>query len=91
MKKGKKIYKILIIAFVAIYSMFTFIEQQKTLNEYAQDSKELAKQIKEEKEYKEELIKKKDNVDSLEFIEQTAREMLDMYYPNERVYVDTGI
>ena len=91
MKKSKKIYKILIVLAISVYSIFTFVEQQKTINEYTQDSKELAKQIKDEKEYKEELMKKKDNVDSLEFIEQTAREMLDMYYPNERVYVDTGI
>ena len=38
-----------------------------------------------------ELAKKKDDVNSLEFIEQTAREKLDMYYPNERVYVDKGM
>ena len=91
MKKNRKIYKIILILLISVYGIFTFVNQQKTINEYTQDGKELAKQIKEEKEYKEELIKKKDNVDSLEFIEQTAREMLDMYYPNERVYVDTGI
>ena len=33
----------------------------------------------------------KNDVDSLDFIEETAREKLDMYYPNERVYVDTGM
>ena len=32
-----------------------------------------------------------ENVDSKEFIEQMAREKLDMYYPNERVYVDNGM
>ena len=44
-----------------------------------------------EKETKEELAKKKDDVNSLEFIEQTAREKLDMYYPNEKVYMDQGM
>ena len=77
--------------FVAVYTIFTLVNQQKALNEYAQNSKELSKQIKEEEEYKEEINKKKENIDSLEFIEQTAREKLDMYYPNERVYVDTGV
>ena len=36
----------------------------------------------------EELVSTKDNVNSKEFIEQMAREKLDMYLPNERVYID---
>ena len=40
---------------------------------------------------KEELAKKKEDVNSLEFIEQTAREKLDMFYPNEKVYIDKGM
>ena len=44
--------------------------------------------IEEEKQEKEELAKKKEDVNSLEFIEQTAREKLDMYLPNEKVYID---
>jgi len=32
----------------------------------------------------------KENVDSTEYIEEMAREKLDMYLPNERVYVDMG-
>ena len=47
--------------------------------------------IEEQKEYKKELAKKKDNVSSLDYIEKTAREKLEMYYPNERVYVDRGM
>ena len=38
-----------------------------------------------------ELAKKKEAVNSLDFIEQMAREKLDMYYPNERVYLDSGM
>lgn len=91
MMKNKKIYKKLLILGIAIYVIFTLINQQKTLNQYNQDSMELASQIEEEKEYKEELAKKKDDVTSLDFIEQMAREKLDMYYPNERVYVDRGM
>ena len=44
-----------------------------------------------EKQEKEELAKKKEDVNSLEFIEQTAREKLDMFYPNEKVYIDKGM
>jgi cell division protein FtsB len=90
MKKGK-IYKRLFILAIAVYIVFTLVNQQKTLNQYTQTSKELNEQIDEQKSYKEELAKEKDNVDSLEFIEQTAREKLDMYYPNERVYIDSGM
>ena len=91
MKKNKKIYKKLLILGISIYVIFTLINQQKTLNQYSQNSTELASQIEEEKEHKEELAKKKEDVTSLDFIEQMAREKLDMYYPNERVYVDRGM
>lgn len=91
MKKNKKIYKKLLILVVAIYVVFTLVNQQKALNQYTENSKKLSQQIEEQKEYKEELAKKKDNVNSLEFIEETAREMLDMYYPNEKVFVDRGM
>ena len=91
MKKSRKLYRNLIILAIGIYVIFTLISQQNTLNQYSQNAKELSQKIEEEKEIKEELAKKKDNVNSLEFIEQMAREKLDMYYPNERVYVDRGM
>ena len=86
----KKLRKVLVLLLIA-YAVFTIINQQKTLNKYGQDSLSLSKQIEEEKETKEELTQKKEDVNSLEYIEQTAREKLDMYYPNERVYVDAGM
>ena len=89
--KKNKIYKRLLILVIGIYVIFTLINQQKTLNQYSQSSYELSQKIEEEKETKEELAKKKEDVNSLEFIEQMAREKLDMYYPNERVYVDRGM
>lgn len=87
----KNLYKKLLLLVIAIYVVFTLVNQQKTLNQYSKDSSDLNAQIQEQKEYKEELAKKKDNVTSLDYIEQTAREKLDMYYPNERVYVDRGM
>lgn len=89
--KKKKLLKRLIILLIAIYVIFTLVNQQKTLNQYSRNSEELNTQIAEAEEEKEELTKQKDNVDSLEFIEKTARDMLDMYYPNERVYINQGI
>lgn len=91
MKKNKKICKKMLILIIGIYVIFTLINQQKTLNEYSKDTNELSSQIQEEKEYKEELAQKQEDVTSLDFIEQTAREKLDMYYPNEKVYVDKGM
>lgn len=87
----KKIYKKLLIFLIGIYIIFTLINQQSTLNQYSQESKELSQKLEDEKEIKEELAKKKEDVNSLEFIEQRAREKLDMYYPNERIYIDQGM
>ena len=89
--KKNKIYKKLLILVIGIYVIFTLINQQKTLNQYSQDSQVLSQKIEEEKETKEELAKKKEDVNSLEFIEQMAREKLDMYYPNEKIYIDKGL
>ena len=79
------------IIIVAIYVIFVFVNQQKTLNEYSKNSEELTEQIATEKANNEELNQKKEDVNSLEFIEEMAREKLDMYKPNERVYVDQGM
>lgn len=91
MKKNQKIGKRLLILGISIYVIFTLVNQQKTLNQYTDNSHELTAQIEEQQQYRDELAKKKDNVTSLDYIEQTAREKLDMYYPNERVYVDRGM
>ena len=91
MKNSQKIYKKLIILVIGLYFIFTLINQQTTLNQYNQDAKELSQKIEVEEQNKEDLAKKKEDVNSLEFIEQTAREKLDMYYPNERVYIDRGM
>ena len=90
MKKNKLLKRILILV-IAGYAIFTLVNQQKTLNQYSDNTEELNTQIVEAQEKKDELTKEKENVNSLEFIEQTAREKLDMYYPNERVYVDQGM
>lgn len=89
--KKKKLYKKLLILLVLIYAIFTLINQQKVLNQYSENSKELAKKIDEQQIYNEKLVAEKENVNSKEFIEQTAREMLEMYYPNEKIYIDKGM
>ena len=91
MKKNKKIYKKLLFIEAVLYVTITLVNQQKVLNNYNQSQKELSKEIKQEQEYKQELANTKDNVNSLEYIEQVAREKLGMYLPNERVYEDKGM
>lgn len=94
---GEKILmkrKVLMIVFciiIGVYAIITLVNQQITLNRYKEDQAKLTEQIKEETAHKEELVAKKDNVNSEEFIEQTAREKLDMYLPTETVFVDAGI
>ena len=89
--KKKRLYKNLLILLVLVYAMFTLANQQKVLNQYNKNSKELACKIEEQEKYNEELVSEKQNVDSKEFIEQMAREKLDMYYPNEKIYIDKGM
>ena len=91
MKKNKKIYSIILFVVIGIYVIITLVNQQQTLNQYNQENKELSAKKQEQKTKNVQLAKKKEDVDSLEFIEQMAREKLDMYYPNERVYIDEGI
>ena len=89
--KKKKLYKSLLILLVLIYAIFTLVNQQKVINQYTANSKELASKIEEQKTYNKELVAEKENVNSKEYIEQIAREKLDMYYPNEKIYIDKGM
>ena len=89
--KKKKMYRKLLIILVLGYLIFTLINQQKVLNQYTENSKQRASKSQEQEAYKEELSNEKENVNSKEFIEQMAREKLEMYYPNEKVYIDKGM
>ena len=89
--KKHKIWKKLFVFAIAIYLVFIFADQQKTLNEYSQNSDELKSQIEEVKKNNDELAQQKEDITSLDFVEKMAREKLDMYYPNERVYIDRGM
>lgn len=88
MKKIVKHIKRLIFIVICIYAVTTFFNQQKILNTYASNNETLNKQIKEATEHREELDKIKENASSEEYIEELAREKLDMYLPNERVYIN---
>lgn len=84
----KKVFIRLIILCIAIYAVYTFILQQRLLNSYASEKKEFVKEIEAAQEKKEELTSTLDHLNSTEYIEDVARNKLDMYLPNERVYID---
>ena len=91
MKSKTTILKRLVFIAILIYAIITFISQQKILNTYSEQEKNLETQIAEASEYQDKLNEEKSNVNSPEYIEAIAREKLDMYYPNEKVYVDKGM
>ena len=85
-KFGARLFTLIFIIYVA----YTFIMQQQTINAYQAEADEYNLEIEEAEEEQEELSETKNNLDSDEYIEQIAREKLDMYLPNERVYIDIG-
>ena len=88
--KFRNLFKRFLILIFSIYAIYTFIIQQQTLNAYKAEQSKLDVEIEEAKEEQEKLIATKNNINSDEYIEQIAREKLDMYLPNERVYIDIG-
>ena len=87
MKKKNLIKKSLFVVAI-IYVTTIFINQQKSLNSYKNEQDILNQKIAQQKEYKEPLLQTKENISSPEYIEEIAREKLDMYLPNEKVYID---
>lgn len=84
----KKFLKYTLLVLVSIYVVHVFITQQSTLNSYATESKQYKSQIETAKEEQSELNETINNLNSTEYIEEQAREKLNMYLPNERVYID---
>lgn len=85
--KNKFIKKICLIVFVAYISVI-MINQQKTINSYNVQQEYYQAKIDEAQSYNKTLVSEKDNLNSKEYIEKIAREKLDMYTENERVYID---
>lgn len=86
----KKLFKRIIISIFLIYFVVTICSQQKTLNQYQSEKATYVKELDSANNTNKELNKSKDNIDSAEYIEEMARKKLDMYLPNERVYIDMG-
>lgn len=88
--RNKKILKVIIILIVLSYFIYVLIKQQTTLNSYQTEQDYVSSQIQDQQEYKNELADMEANINYDEYIEQIARDKLDMYLPNERVYVDAN-
>ena len=88
MKNKNVLLKRLAFIAISIYAIITVVNQQKILNNYSKQTKSIQAQIEEASAKQEQLNKEKENVNSNEYIESIARQKLDMYLPNERVYVD---
>lgn len=86
--KIKKLVKKFFVLAILLYVSITFINQQKSLNAYSNEKLALKEKIEAQEEHHKSLLATKENISSPEYIEQLAREKLDMYLPNERVYID---
>ena len=87
---NKKLIKKVGIIVLGIYVLFILINQQKTLNSYKTSQKYYEEEIEKKVAYQETLKETKDSINSEEYIEKIAREKLDMYLPNEKVYLDNN-
>ena len=85
---SNKLYKKLLIFGILLYVMYIFVGQQKTLNSYKNTEKYYSEQLGKQLAHQQTLNDTKSNINSKEYIEKVAREKLDMYLPNERVYID---
>lgn len=77
-----------VVILLIIYAIFTVIKQQTKITSYEKDMSYYTSQIEALQEKKADLKATQKNVNSEEYIEKVAREKLDMYYPNETVYLD---
>lgn len=84
-----KMYKLIVIIGI-IYVGYVLYNQQIKLNSYSNEKAYYEAKIEELQKEKEELLEKKENVNSPEYIEEMAREKLDMYLPNEKVFIDVS-
>ena len=89
MKKFCKLIKKLVCIAIIIYAIITFCKQQKILNTYASNKFVLSEQINQAKKKQNDLNQTKSDSSSKEYIEEIAREKLDMYLSNERVYINS--
>lgn len=83
----KIIFIVLLVVTIALIG-YVFIMHHQMLDTYADDKKSLNNQIESATIKQQELKDELNSINSLNTIESIARDKLDMYFPNERVYID---
>ena len=81
------IFIVLLVLTVALIG-YVFIMHHQMLDTYADDKKSLNNQIEAATVKQQELKDELNSINTLNTIESIARDKLDMYFPNERVYID---
>lgn len=93
MKKGRLLRNAFAIALIVWIVML--IKQQINIKQYQDEIAVLSSKMQvaedELNQNKQDLEQKKENTQSLDYIEKVAREKLGMYLQNERVYVDSNM
>ncbi len=84
----KKIIIIVLIVLTIALIGYVFIMHHQMLETYADEKDSLNNQIEAAELKQQELKDEIDSINSANTIESIARDKLDMYYPNERVYID---
>lgn len=92
MKENKNNTKNLIIyliifAFVVAVSINAIINQESKKQEIKIQISQYEEELKKLKSEKDELIEQKEKINTDKYIENVARNKLDMFLPNEKVYV----
>ena len=92
MKENKNNTKNLIIyliifAFVVAVSINAIINQESKKQEIKMQISQYEDELKKLKSEKDELIEQKEKINTDKYIENVARNKLDMFLPNEKVYV----
>lgn len=83
----KIIFIVLLVVTIALIG-YVFMMHHQMLNTYADDKKSLNNQIEAATVKQQELKDEFNSINTLNTIESIARDKLDMYFPNERVYID---
>ena len=81
---------VIIAVFFLIYLISKLYSQQLTLTQQEKDRKYYAAQREQLEKEKAELEKQTSKIDSNDYIESIARDKLNMYYPSERLYLDSS-
>jgi cell division protein ftsL len=94
MKEDKKNTKNLIIyliifAFVIAVSINAIINQESKKQEIKMQISQYEEELEKLRAEKEELIEQKEKTNTDKYIENVARNKLDMFLPNEKVYIHT--